>query len=58
MNISGYIVYLWMFPVIFQILLPMIILLGWMVNKLPALLFGLRKPTEDRIYRHRTVMVG
>ena len=42
MKISDYIVYLWMFPVVLQILLPLVILCGWMVTKPLVLLFGSR----------------
>jgi len=40
MHFSDYIVYLWMIPVASQILVPLVILCGWTVSKLPALLSG------------------
>ena len=40
MNFGDYAVSLWLLPVAFQIVLPLIILCGWAVLKLPALLFG------------------
>lgn len=49
MNISDYLVYLWMLPVVLQIILPFVILCGWLVMKLPALLFGFKKPTKYKI---------
>ncbi len=50
MMISDYIVYLWMFPVVLQILLPLVILCGWMVTKPLVLLFGFREPKTS--YEH------
>ncbi len=48
MKISDYLVYLWILPVVLQIILPLVILCGWLVIKLPALLFGFKKPTTYR----------
>lgn len=44
MNASDYIAYLWLIPVVLQIILPIIILCGWSLTKLPALLFGDSRP--------------
>lgn len=44
MKISDYIVYLWMFPVVLQVLLPLVLLGGWMVTKPLVLMFGSREP--------------
>ncbi len=44
MEISNYIVYLWLFPVVLQIILPLVTLCGWMVMKLPAILLGFMRP--------------
>ena len=41
MNFGDYTLYLWLFPVAFQILLPLVVLCGWTVFKIPSLLFGL-----------------
>ncbi len=37
---SDYAVYFWMIPLVFQIVLPLIILCGWGLLKLPSLIFG------------------
>ncbi len=40
--------YVWLFPVVLQIVLPLVVLSGWLVLKLPLLLFGRRAAgTED-----------
>ena len=46
MNISDFIVYLWLFPVVLQILLPLAVLCGWTVIKLPVLLIGNKRPAH------------
>jgi hypothetical protein len=38
MNFSDYIVYLWLFPFTAQILLPLLVLGGWSLLKLPTVL--------------------
>ena len=40
MHFSDYLVYLWLIPITLQILLPLVILCGWTIIKLPSLLFG------------------
>ena len=40
MNFGNFAVVLWLIPVVFQILLPLVLFCGWMVFKLPSLLFG------------------
>ncbi len=48
MNFGDYAVYLWLIPVVFQIFLPLVLLCGWMVIKLPFLLFG-SKSSEPKL---------
>ena len=43
MNFGDYIAYLWLVPVLFQIDLPIVILFGWSVVKLPSFLVGISK---------------
>jgi len=43
MNFGGSIAYLWLVPVLFQIVLPIVILFGWSVVKLPSFLVGISK---------------
>ena len=40
MNFGDFAVSLWLIPVAFQILLPLVLFCGWMVFKIPSLLFG------------------
>jgi hypothetical protein len=40
MNIGNYAVYFWLLPVAFQIILPLVMLCGWAIFRLGALLFG------------------
>ena len=43
MNFGDYIAYLWLVPVLSQIILPIVILFGWSVGKLPALFVWVSK---------------
>ena len=45
MGISDFAPYAWLFPVVVQIVIPLVVLLGWMVIKLPLSLFGRERPT-------------
>lgn len=44
MKFSDYIVYLWMFPVVLHVVLPLLLLCAWMVIKPLVLLFGFKEP--------------
>jgi len=48
MNFGDFAVSLWLIPVAVQILLPLVILCGWMVFKIPFLLFG-AKPSMSNV---------
>jgi hypothetical protein len=45
MGASDIALYAWLFPVIGQIVLPLVVLFGWMVIKLPLSLLGRDKST-------------
>lgn len=45
MSASDVALYAWLFPVVVQIVLPLVVLLGWMVIKLPLSLFSRDKST-------------
>ena len=47
MNPSDFAVYAWFFPVVFQIILPLVVLSGWLVLKLPSVLFGKQTAEMD-----------
>ena len=40
MKRSNFITYLWLYPVILQVLLPFFMLCGWSVIKVPSLMLG------------------
>ena len=46
-NLTDYVVFLWLFPVFLCIILPLLILCGWVVVKLPSLLFGKKTPRVE-----------
>lgn len=48
MNLTDYVVFFWLLPVVLCIILPLLILCGWFVVKLPSLLFGIKKPRIDK----------
>ena len=45
MRPSEYLILLLFFPVVLQIILPLVVLCGWMVIKLPLMLLGRDDPT-------------
>ena len=45
MDVGDFALYAWLFPVVVQIALPLAVLLGWMVIKLPLSLLGREKST-------------
>ena len=45
MGISDVVLYAWLYPVVIQIVLPLAVLFGWMVIKLPLSLLGREKST-------------
>ena len=47
MNLTDYVVFFWLLPVVLCIIFPLLILCGWAVVKLPSLLFGRKKPRID-----------
>ncbi|MBT8360742.1 MAG: hypothetical protein HKP41_03440 [Desulfobacterales bacterium] len=47
MNLTDYVVFFWLLPVVLCIICPLLILCGYAVVKLPSLLFGGRKPRID-----------
>jgi hypothetical protein len=47
MNIGNSVVYFWLLPVAFQIVLPLAMLCGWMVLRLATTLFGSKAPRSN-----------
>lgn len=43
MDLGDYIAYLWLVPVLFQVVLPIVILFGWSVVKLLSFFVGVSK---------------
>jgi len=48
-NISDYIVYVWLLPVVAQIVLPLCILAAWLIMKPFALIFRKEQTTVSNI---------
>lgn len=55
MKISEFVVYLWMVPLMLQILFPLVVLCAWVVIKIPVSLFGLLRPAPPK---SRTAYAG
>lgn len=47
MNFADVVLFFWLIPVAFQILLPLVLFCGWMVFKIPSLLFGAKSSIRN-----------
>lgn len=48
MDVGDFALYAWLFPVVFQIVLPLAVFCGWTVIRIPLLLLG-RHGTEETL---------